>query len=113
MFRRFRRPVVHLLVAAQLLLSAPMANAFDLLAQGEAVPCMERMAAVSDGPDCPCCPDGSQSLAGCLSTCLAAAAITPTILASTALSGHPETCRTQVTAAFRSAEPPLKPPPIA
>ena len=113
MFHRLRRPVIHLIVAAQLLLSAPMANALDWLAQGDGVPCMEQMATASDGSGCPCCPDGSQSLAGCLTACLASAAIAPTILASTVPAGHIEIRRTPITEVIRSGEPPLKPPPIA
>jgi hypothetical protein len=112
MFHRLRRPVIHLLVAAQLLLSAPMVNALDLLAQGEALPCMEQMAEAAGDSDCPCCPDGTGSMAGCLSVCLAAAAVAPDVHASTAPTRHIEACVTAVTAVTSLGEPPLKPPPI-
>jgi hypothetical protein len=113
MFHRLRRPVIYLMVAAQLLLSAPMANAFDRLAQGDGLPCMEQMAAATDGSDCPCCPDGSQSLAGCLSACLTSAAVAPTILASASPAEYIEIRGTDITEVIRSGEAPLKPPPIA
>jgi hypothetical protein len=95
------------------LLSAPMASAFDWLAQGNGAPCMEQMAAAAEGSDCPCCPDGSHSLAGCLSVCVASTAPAPAVLFSIHPAEHIEIRGTGITEVTRSREPPLKPPPIA
>jgi hypothetical protein len=113
MFHRLRRPVIHLLVAVQLLLSAPMVNALDLMARGAAMPCMEEMGIAAEDSDCPCCPDGGQSLAGCLSVCLAAAAIAPCVVGSSVPVRHIEARGVPVVRVTRLGEPPLKPPPIA
>jgi hypothetical protein len=104
--------VIHLLAATQLLLCAPMVNALDLMAQGAAMPCMEQMGEASEDSDCPCCLDGAQSLAGCLSVCLAAAAIAPTVVISSAPVRHIESREIPATRVTRLGEPPLKPPPI-
>jgi hypothetical protein len=110
-FRRILRPVAYALIAAQLLLSAPMVRAFTLL-QGEATPCAESMAGEKHVSECPCCPDGVQSMAGCLTACISAAAIAPS-MASVAVSTAQVEMRSFTAAPVAYlADPPLKPPPI-
>jgi len=111
MFRRILRPVVHALTAAQLLLSAPMVNAFTLL-QGEATPCAESMAGKEHVSECPCCPDGVQSMAACLSACISAAGIVPSVASIAVSTSHVETRDFAAVHVASLADPPLKPPPI-
>jgi hypothetical protein len=108
------RPLVFLLVAVQLLLSAPMASALtrDALTQASST---AAASAHSDhnADDCPCCPDDVTSGLDCLAACGSAVALpVPLFL----LAFHS-------TASFSAAskpliytplsDPPLKPPPIA
>ena len=112
--RRIARPFVHVLVAAQLLLSAPVVTAMAPVANAHSadMPCADSMPKADDSKPCPCCPDGTTSVAGCLSACTAVTAVPPTlsILASSA------TAMPAIVPASPSfadwADPPLKPPPI-
>jgi len=109
--RRTFRPVAYALIAAQLLLSAPMVNAFALL-QGGATPCAESMADRKHVSECPCCPDGVQSMAGCLSACISASAIAPSAPSIAVSTGLVETRGLTAVHVANLADPPLKPPPI-
>jgi hypothetical protein len=109
--------VVHLLVAAQVLLGAPVVNA-----AAEALPEPEQAAEahcadmMPDGGDeatpCPCCPEGSTDMTSCFSTCFAAhgAAHSFMIAPSKRIFATPVSHVLIHPAAL--AEPPLKPPPI-
>jgi hypothetical protein len=91
------RFIIHVLIAAQLLLSAPI----------YAVP------AAADQDCCPCCPDGAQGVAACLSACTASVGAISTFAPySVALiaTAAPPGPRTRGVAEI--ADPPLKPPPI-
>jgi len=110
---RLIRPVVHLLVAVQLLLSAPVATALaaNEPSSGMTAECATEMAGKHDDGKCPCCPDGV-TLGSCLVTCTAAAAIAPTVQVEK-LSTHVDMIVSPPVAALASiADPPLKPPPI-
>ena len=108
---RLAKPLVFLLVAAQLLLAAP-AMASARLAPGEAakLPCAGMQ--MADSHHCPCCPDGVESMRDCLAACLLGVAATPTasvariVIASSVVNVEP--ARLTET----SSDPPLKPPPI-
>jgi hypothetical protein len=111
-FRRTFRPVAYALITAQLLLSAPMVNAFALLQGTATPPCAESMAGEKHVSECPCCPDGVQSMAGCLSACISAAAIAPSIASVAVSTAHVETRGFTAVPVAHLADPPLKPPPI-
>jgi hypothetical protein len=112
MFRHLFRPVAFVLIAAQLLLSAPMVNALPSAGSGE-MPCAEQMSGDRHIPDCPCCPDGVKSLAGCLTACMPAAAIAPSALIVGASTSPVESSGAVIAPVVYLADPPLKPPPIA
>lgn len=113
--RRLVRPLIYVLVAAQLLLSAPVATALaSPVGTGAAaeMPCADSMPKRDDSKPCPCCPDGTTSMAGCLSACTASAATLPTLSIQV-----PKATATPVIAVAYPdlaalADPPLKPPPI-
>jgi len=111
---RLLRPLVYVLVAAQLLLSAPVVNAF---AAGEpasamAAACAGEMMHADHAGKCPCCPDG-MSMSACLATCATAAAIAPVLLVTTVSVVTTLIADAPVAALVSLAAPPLKPPPIA
>jgi hypothetical protein len=104
--KRWHRILVQVLVVAQLLSAAPFASALSAPSHGDAVPC-------ADTHDCPCCPDGTGSVAACLSACVAAVGITPSFSLSLARAETPRATLPVVVALTRLSDPPTKPPPIA
>jgi hypothetical protein len=110
---RLLRPLVYILVAAQLLLSAPVVNAFAANEPASAMtaPCAGEMPAPDDGGKCPCCPDGV-SMSACLAICTAAAAVIPTGQVTTVSVVASVIADVPVTALVSLSDPPLKPPPI-
>jgi hypothetical protein len=114
MSRRFRA-LIFVLVAAQVLLSAPVVAAVTNTpdAAGMAgMPCDELMPAMADGEPCPCCPDGIDSAASCLSACVAAlGAISSLTLPGVVMTSSTSIAESQTSLAC-AAEPPLNPPPI-
>ena len=112
--RRIARPLVHVLVAAQLLLSAPVVTAMAPVASTHSadMPCADSMPKADDSKPCPCCPEGTISMAGCLSACTAVTAVPPTlsIQVSNAAAMH---AIVPASSPFADrADPPLNPPPI-
>lgn len=110
---RLLRPIVYLLVAAQLLLSAPVASALATSQPAKAMTadCAGEMAGKHDAGKCPCCPDGV-SMSACLATCTAAAAVAPAVRIEKP-PVHVDVSVTPPATEFASiADPPLKPPPI-
>jgi len=108
--RLLARYLLPLLAAAQLLLAAPAMASVQTNADA-AVPC-DHMAMTGDH-DCPCCPDGTESMKDCLTSCLLAALITSDITPAVAMTHAPTE---YVDADYRipsPADPPVKPPPIA
>ena len=106
------RPLIYLLVAAQLLLSAPVVNAMAAFASSHtaSAPCSGDMPTHRD--DCPCCPDGAASMATCLSACTPLVGALPVIdvVPARQIDGAPATT---VAANIGGVDdPPLKPPPI-
>ncbi len=110
--RRFIRTLVYLLVAGQALLSAPIASAMgnDTNAGTLEMPCAASMPQTDDSKPCPCCPDGTSSIAACLSACAASVAALPTLIfprVKTVTLPAPATAFPQIA---DLADPPLKPP---
>ena len=112
--RRLIHTLIYVLVAGQVLLSAPIASAMGngASAGSTEMPCADSMLQTDDSKPCPCCPDGTASIAACLSACAASVAALPSpsvhIVRMIALPVS--------AAAFPQiadlADPPLKPPPI-
>ena len=115
--RRWSRPLIYVLVAAQLLLSAP-AMAFSSGASGvpaasTTIPCDHQMNIGHRGDKCPCCPDGGMSMPGCLAACALSAAAMPS--RETFIRVSARALRLEPMASIRFASlssPPLNPPPI-
>jgi len=108
--RRLARYLLPMLAAAQLLLAVPAMASVPANSDG-ASPC-DHMAMTGDH-DCPCCPDGTESMKDCLTSCLLAALITSDVAPVIAMAHVPAE---YVDAAYRipsPADPPVKPPPIA
>jgi hypothetical protein len=114
--RRFVRILVHVLIAAQVLLGAPVVNAYvgAVAASSQAgdTHCADMAPDEGDAAPCPCCPEGITDMTSCFTSCLA----TPAAVHSFAFVpasrefAAADSAATLHTAAL--AEPPLKPPPI-
>jgi hypothetical protein len=113
--RRLVRTLLYVLVAGQVLLSAPIASAMSMGANAASaeMPCADSMPQADDSKPCPCCPDGTSSVAACLSACTAAAAALPALAVDAVRAAtlpSPVAASPQIA---DLADPPLKPPPIA
>jgi hypothetical protein len=110
--KRRLRPVIFLLVAAQLLLSAPVVNAMAAFASshGVAAPCAGDMPSHRD--DCPCCPDGAASIATCLAACTPLVGALPVIEIAPASPSESTPIAAIAANVGGIDDPPLKPPPI-
>ena len=118
---RWQRILVRVLVVAQLLSAAPLASA-SRVDRADAMPCAEMMDMASmpdmagtpaDTDECPCCPDGADSLRDCLTSCTLAVAALP----DTPVLSRAPAPALRVEAALSApplslSDPPLKPPPI-
>ena len=111
--RRFSQPLLYVLIAAQLLLAVPaMASTHVGAAASHEMPCDDRPMP-ADEHDCPCCPDGADSMTDCLVACTLAATAAPSLsVAHVAIAAAPPFADD-----FHSfdtpSDPPLNPPPIA
>jgi hypothetical protein len=108
--KRIFRPLLYVLIAAQLLLSAPVVSALSAASASNAIPCADMM--MGDTEPCPCCPEGTESMAQCLSACAAAFGF---VVAHSGFVAEPEPSSASAPlfaplAVF--SEPPIKPPPI-
>jgi hypothetical protein len=108
--KRSIRPLACVLIAAQLLLSAPVVSALTAASASDAMPCAGLMS--GDPEPCPCCPDGTESMAQCLSACTAAfvIAVKPSAIVPVSEPSSASAPLFVPLAVF--AEPPIKPPPI-
>jgi hypothetical protein len=114
--KRWKRILIQVLVAAQLIAAAPLASALTGVSHANAAPCdglMDMSNMPSDSGHCPCCPDGADSVAACLAACSAAFGITAAISVSQMRVESSRVDPPIVTAHSRVFDPPLKPPPIA
>ena len=112
---RFIRTLIYVLVTGQALLSAPIVSAMGNAPSAGAaeMPCADSMPQMDDSKPCPCCPDGTSSMAACLSACAASVAPPPTPAAQAVRAvalPSPVAVFPQIA---DLADPPLKPPPIA
>jgi hypothetical protein len=108
------KPLVYLVVIAQLLLAVPaMAFSGGSSANSGSAPCDQMgMAAVSNTDHCPCCPDGANSMKDCLVSCTLAA-VAPNVHGTARVSTPVLRVDAIPFAPLVSlADPPLKPPPI-
>ena len=112
--RRLVRSFIYVLVAAQLLLSAPVVTALSPSTSGSAteMPCADSMPNADDSKPCPCCPDGTTNMAGCLSACTASAATPPTLSIQVSDVATMPAIVVAPSSVTELADPPLKPPPI-
>jgi transcriptional regulator of nitric oxide reductase len=113
--RRLFRSLIYALVAAQVFLSAPIASALGngATAVTAEMPCTDPMPQSGDSKPCACCPDGTSSIAACLSACTASVGALPASaiqIVSTVVSLPPAAVFPPIA---DLAHPPLKPPPIA
>ena len=108
------RSLIYVLVAGQLLLSAPIATALAPSTTGSAaeMPCADSMQKADDSKPCPCCPDGTTTVAACLSACTATAATPPTLSILVSQVITMPTIVSEFSYLAELADPPLKPPPI-
>jgi hypothetical protein len=114
--KRWKRILVQVLVVAQIVCAAPVVSALPAAQGADEMPCAEMMdmgSMQADSGDCPCCPEGADSVAACLSACSAAAGITASFSLPVVSAGTPHANLPIVTAHSRVFDPPLKPPPIA
>lgn len=108
------RSLIYVLVAGQLLLSAPIVTAMAPSTSGSAaeMPCADSMQKSDDSKPCPCCPDGTASMAACLSACTAAAATPPALSVQVSQVITMPAIAGDFSYLAELANPPLKPPPI-
>jgi hypothetical protein len=114
--RRFIRTLIYVLVAGQVLLSAPIASAMGGNAPSAAaaeMPCADSMPQTDDSTPCPCCPDGTSSMAACLSACTGSAATLPALAVNVVRPVALPSPAVAFPQIADLADPPLKPPPIA
>jgi hypothetical protein len=108
--RRILKPLVALVVALQLLVTLP---ALAMAAGQGAEPACAGMAEAAHTDDCPCCPEGTTSMADCLASCLLAAVASVHLASTSAAPAHSPPVRPSPSIYSSAADPPLKPPPIA
>jgi hypothetical protein len=111
--KRLLKPLVYLVVAAQLLLAVPaMAYVPAATAESASMPCDE-MPGMGGGDDCPCCPEGVDSMKDCLVSCMLAAVAAPSAeIVARVIAPASRVDSTLFTPLVSLADPPLKPPPI-
>ena len=114
--RSLIRTLIYVLVAGQVLLSAPIASAMGQGAGTGVVaaemPCADSMPHANDSKPCPCCPDGTSNMAACLSACTASAAALPAPAVQAVKAVDLQSPVVAFPRIADLADPPLKPPPI-
>jgi hypothetical protein len=111
--RHFRR-IAFLLVAAQVLLSAPVGSALaSITAAADPAHCAGMMPVGDHTESCPCCPDGETGTAACLSACMASAGAIPALLVPGTHAAIVPAAPLPFVQRADLADPPLSPPPIA
>lgn len=112
--RRLIRSLVYLLVLGQVLLSEPVAAALGSTGSSAAsgMPCSDSMPQTDHSKPCPCCPDGTASVAACLSACTGSVAALSNFTVQLIRVAAPAPASVATLPTARIADPPLKPPPI-
>jgi len=113
--KRLARPLAFVLIAAQLLLAVPaMAHAQVTAGAATQSHCQGMdMGMDNDSDQCPCCPDGANSMSDCLTSCTLIAAIVPTLQFDSVPAPTAQVYLEPARLTPTFSEPPLKPPPIA
>jgi hypothetical protein len=111
--KRWIKPLIHLLVVAQLLLAVPAnAGARTDATNESGQPCDTMMQTTAQG-ECPCCPEGVASMKDCLASCTLAAATVATCVSRDSAPAPAIRPASANAPPFKSfSAPPLKPPPI-
>jgi hypothetical protein len=118
--KRLLKPLVYLVAVAQLLLAvpasavAPADPGSTALASAASVSSnCEAMAGMGGSDECPCCPDGVDSMSACLASCSVGAVSAPTHQFAARLFAPSVRVERAPSVPFNSlSDPPLKPPPI-
>lgn len=112
--RRFIRALLYVLVAGQILLSAPIASAFssNTSAAASEMPCADSMPQPDDSKPCPCCPEGTVGVAACLAACTGSIANIPSLEIRVSRAPLVQASPFAANPVAEFADPPLKPPPI-
>jgi hypothetical protein len=108
--RSLTRPLAFLYIVVQLLLAMP---AGAVASPGAAQTPCEHMAGAPAGDHCPCCPDGVSSMKDCLASCTLAATVSVSLPLVPVAPARSQSLPAAASATPCTAEPPLKPPPIA
>jgi len=112
--KRWFKTLVHGLVAGQVLLSAPVVNAMNPVSHpsgGMEMPCTDPVP-TADRDSCPCCEDGTSSMAACLSACTAMAAVVSSLRIPAVMKSATFLFDDALVHLAHASDPPLKPPPI-
>jgi hypothetical protein len=111
--RQLVRKLAWFLLALQLLLSAPLAAAYADIASADREDHCAGMTYAGDGGDpCPCCPDGVEGTAACLSACAASVGAITSISFEFGPDDRPAVLHPSAKHRADRSDPPLKPPPI-
>lgn len=114
--RRFFRPLIQLLVVAQVLSLVPAipaaATAESHATPAAAMPCAGHAPGTHDSQPCPCCPDGVEDMAACLTACAAVTGAVSAIALPLVRSVTGPVRVAVLIPAGDLSDPPLKPPPI-
>lgn len=109
--RRLTKPLLAILIAAQLLLALPAMASLSSSASAGEVPCDE-MPMAGGGDHCPCCLDGADSMKDCLASCTLAVAIVASLQIAHVTTAPAQTFVEPSRMTPCLSDPPLKPPPI-
>jgi hypothetical protein len=104
------KPLALLYIVVQLLLAMP---AGALASPGAPQTPCEHGAAAPAGDHCACCPDGASSMKDCLASCTLAATMSVFLPLALVAPVRSQPLPAAPSATPWTAEPPLKPPPIA
>jgi hypothetical protein len=110
MVRRLFRPLVYVFALMQLV-STPVLAAAVPAGAGDEMPCHGVMAPAGED-QCPCCPDGIESAAGCLAACAGANATSLDLTFPIVAERVEAIADLEDISNGDLADPPLKPPPI-
>ena len=106
------KPLVFLYLVTQLLLAIPAGAAASAPVHSPQGSCAH-MSSAPAHERCPCCPDGAGSMKDCLAACTLAATMTAPQITVPVVHSRQAVFPILTLDAAWTADPPLKPPPIA
>ncbi len=110
--RRFSTILVHVLLAAQLLLGAPAVDALvDAAPAAASAHCADMAPDAGASDPCPCCPD-STDMSSCLSSCLGTPGAMHAMVIAPLRRMTARPSPEMLVHLTARTDPPLKPPPI-